>query len=136
MKLVPLLSIPLLLYILGVHTHIPVLAFTEEAYGSLTLPSGAPWTIRGFDVFVALSTLFLIVEITKGIRLEKRSLSTILFEHVFSAVLCVVCMVLFLMVESYGTSHVLLLSGFAVCDVVVGILISERLQRLPASGKA
>ena len=131
MKLIPLLSVPLLLYIVGVHTHLPFLNFTEEAYRSVTLPSGTPWTIRGFDVFVALCIFFLIVEITKNVSLEKRSLSTILFEHVFSAVLCVICVVLFLLVSGYGTSHILILAIFAACDVVVGILISERLHRVP-----
>ena len=129
MKLIPLLSIPLFLYIIGVHTHLPALNFTNDAYGTLPLPSGVQWTVHGFDIFVAICILFLILEIVKNVSLEKRSLSTILFEHVFSAVLCVVCAVLFLLVANYGTSHILLLAVFAVCDVVVGILISERLHR-------
>lgn len=129
MKLIPLLSIPLFLYIIGVQTHLPVLNFTNEAYGTFALPSGVQWTIHGFDIFVAISIFFLILEIVKNVSLEKRSLSTILFEHVFSAVLCVVCAVLFLLATNYGTSHILLLAVFAMCDVVVGILLSERLHR-------
>ena len=92
----------------------------ERVVSSITLPSGAVWTMRGGDVFVAFGLLALYVEMLKSTRTGTSSV----IEHSLSVLVFVLFLIEFIVVPGAGTATFLLLTLMALLDVIAGFSIS------------
>ena len=92
----------------------------DASVSSLTLPSGAVWTMRGGDVLVAFGLLALYVEMLKATRTGTSSV----IEHSLSVLVFVLFVVEFIVVPGAGTATFLLLGLMALLDVIAGFSIS------------
>ncbi|KHD09752.1 hypothetical protein PN36_27995 [Candidatus Thiomargarita nelsonii] len=115
---IPLLGVVLALYFVmevsGVNFADPNSLF------SLPLPSGAEWNLTGSDIFIMLGTITLFIEIVKSARTGTGTI----FEHALSLVVFIVFLILFLLVESAGTSAFLIVSLMSLLDVIAGFTIT------------
>lgn len=115
--------IPLLAVLWLVYNAMLVVADTtvlERVVWSSVLPSGATWTMRGGDVFVALGLLLLYVEMLKATRTGTASV----IEHSLSVLVFVAFLVEFIVVPGAGTPTFMILTVMAFLDVVAGFSIS------------
>jgi len=120
---IPLLGVVLALYFVmqvsGVNFAEPTSLF------SLPLPSGAQWSLTGSDIFVMLGIITLFIEIVKSVR---TGTGTIL-EHALSLVVFIVFLILFLLVETAGTSAFLIVTLMCLLDVIAGFTITVATAR-------
>ncbi len=119
----PLLGVVLALYFV---MQVSGVNFAEpSSLFSLPLPSGAEWNLTGSDIFIMLGIITLFIEIVKSVR---TGTGTIL-EHALSLVVFIVFLVLFLLVESAGTSAFLIVSLMSLLDVIAGFTITVATAR-------
>ena len=95
-------------------------AVLERIVWSSVLPSGAPWTMRGGDVFVTLGLVVLYVEMLKATRTGTASV----IEHSLSVLVFVAFLIEFIVVPGAGTPTFMILTVMAFLDVVAGFSIS------------
>ena len=120
---VPLLIIPFALYNIIVFLT-PGLEWTSVLW-QITLHSGALWQITTAEAFLAFTLLFLLFEILKSARVNTRSF----MDHSLSALILLVALAEFLMVQQAATSTFALMLCIMLLDVVAGITASMRAPR-------
>ncbi len=97
----------------------------SDTLATVPMQSGATWTITLGDALIALSLVFLFVEVLKATRTSSRSL----FDHLLSTVVFVGALVEFLLVPEAATSVFAILLTMALIDVLGGWSVSLRAAR-------
>lgn len=117
---IPLLAIVLL-------TYLGVVVFAEVPRDQLatglftvTLISGADFTMSWGDLLIAMGVFLLYLEIVKSTRTGNASI----VDHMLSTVVFIVYLIMFLMVKSAGTGTFLLLTLMSLTDVVAGFTVT------------
>ncbi|MEP9352408.1 hypothetical protein ABLE93_02290 [Xanthobacter sp. KR7-65] len=120
---VPLLIVPLALYNIIVF----LMPGTEwsTVLTTVSMLSGAEWTISMAEAFVVLSLVFLFFEILKSTRITSRSI----IDHMLSMLVFVAGMAEFLLVRQAGNSVFAILLCIMLLDVVAGFSVSVRVAQ-------
>ena len=92
---------------------------------SVPMQSGATWVITLGDTLIALSLVFLFVEVLKATRTSVRSM----FDHLLSTVIFIAALVEFLLVPQAATSVFAILLVMTLIDVMAGWSVSLRAAR-------
>jgi hypothetical protein len=121
---IPLLILPFILYNLGM---VGVLgssgvAVFEETISSMTMLSGAVWTMSVGDLLIVVALALLFVEIIKATRISSKAL----MDHLLSMVLFIVVLVEFLLVPNAATHVFFILMTISFIDVIAGFSVSMR----------
>lgn len=124
MRYVPLLVVPFLLYnafaflIFGDYD-----ADFREAYLlSVTMPSGATFTLTVATTIILLALVLLGVEVVKAARVGAGSI----VDHALATILLIVFVVEFLLVRQAATGTFLVLTAIALVDLICGFAVSIR----------
>lgn len=96
-----------------------------DALLSVPMQSGATWVITLGDVLIALSLIFLFVEMLKATRTSVHSM----FDHLLSTVIFIAALVEFLLVPQAATSVFAILLVMTLIDVLAGWSVSLRAAR-------
>jgi hypothetical protein len=117
---VPLLALPVLLYNLIAFTAGDAQATMTSPMFTISMPTGAAWSVSLGDLLLAASLVVLFVELLKsttsrGIAILNHSLSMILF---------IVCLVEFLLVRAFATSTFFLITLMVLLDVLAGFIVT------------
>ena len=116
----PLLVIPFAIYNMIVFLT-PGVNWTDTVT-TVSLTSGATWSVTAEDMLIGLAIILLPLEILKATRIGVRSV----VDHVLSMVLFVVMLIEFLLVRQAGTSTFFLLMMVSVVDVIAGFIVTLR----------
>jgi hypothetical protein len=116
----PLLVIPFAIYNM-IAFLTPGVNWTD-AMTSITLTSGAVWTVTTEDILIGLAILLLPLEILKATKIGVRSV----VDHILSMTVFVVMLIEFLLVKQAGTSTFFLLMMVSVVDVIAGFIVTLR----------
>lgn len=117
-----IISIPALAIVIAAYLLMAAgggLMLDADAY-SMTLASGAEFTLRAGDFFVIAGLLALFVEMLKAARARDATV----IDHIFSTATFVVALILFILVDIAGTATFFLLMLMTLVDVVAGFSIS------------
>jgi len=124
MRLLPLLSLPLILYnILALggsmtaHHDIPQLLASARA---IPMFSGDVWNISLGDLLLLFGLLMLFIEIVKATR----SSSSQLINHGLSMLVFVIALVEFIVLKGFANSTFFFLMLYTLFDVIAGYTIS------------
>lgn len=120
---VPLLIVPLAIYNI-IAFLMPGIEWTTTLT-TVSMLSGAEWTVSMAEAFVALSLFFLFFEILKATRITSRSI----IDHMLSMLVFVVGITEFLLVRQAGNSVFALLLCIMLLDVVAGFSVSVRVAQ-------
>jgi hypothetical protein len=92
----------------------------EGALFSVPMQSGASWAVSAADLLLALSLLFLFLEMLKATRSYTRTI----VDHLLSTLVFIAALVEFLLVKEAATSVFALLLLMSLVDVVAGWVVS------------
>jgi hypothetical protein len=92
----------------------------ESPVFSIGMQSGASWPVSAGDLLLALSLLFLFIEMVKATR----SYSRTIVDHILSTLVFVAALVEFLLVKEAATSVFALLLLMSLVDVIAGWVVS------------
>jgi hypothetical protein len=124
-----LVGIPLLLIPFAIYNMIafltPGVSWTEKI-ATVSMMSGASWTITPEEALITLAILLLCVEIFKATR---SSSSRGIVDHMLSMLLFVGMLIEFLLVQQAATSTFFLLMMLCFVDVIGGFAITARAAR-------
>lgn len=121
---IPLMIVPFVLYnlaMIGLFGGDGIGALNNQIL-SLSMLSGAVWTMSLGDLFILVALVLLFVEILKATRTSSKAL----MDHLLSMVLFVVFLVEFLLVPGAATQIFFILMTICFIDVVAGFSISIR----------
>ncbi len=123
-----LLGIPLLLIPFAIYNMIAFLTPLDwtKPITSVSMMSGASWTITPEEALITLAILLLCVEIFKATR---ASSSRGIVDHMLSMLLFVGMLIEFLLVQQAATSTFFLLMMLCFVDVIGGFAITARAAR-------
>jgi hypothetical protein len=124
MRYVPLLAIPFLLYnafAFFVFADYEI-DFRDAAMFSLSMPSGATFTLTVGTSIVMLALALLAAEVVKAARVGSGSIT----DHVFATVVFVAFLLEFVLVRAAATGTFLVLTAIALIDLVCGFAVSIR----------
>lgn len=116
----PLLLIPLAIYNIIVFL-MPGVSFTDPLV-TLTLVSGAEWTVTLSDVLLTLGILLLLAEVIKGARPGAKYLT----DHLLSLIVFGAAAAEFVMWQKFGTSTFFLLTALSLVDFLSGLALRTR----------
>lgn len=123
-----LVNFPLFLISFAIYNMIafltPGVSWNDTLY-SLTMQSGATWTITFGDALVALTLVFLFFEVLKATKHAARSL----IDHLLSTIVFIGALIEFLLVPQAATSIFATLLLIALIDVMGGWSVSVRTAR-------
>ena len=91
-----------------------------SAFMDWVLPSGAELFLTFGDIFVILGLVALFFEVIKSARL---SAGTVV-DHMLSTATFIAALIVFLLVQAFGTPAFLMLTIMALVDVVAGYTVS------------
>ena len=91
-----------------------------EASASVTMASGALWTISFGDMILITALVVLFVELLKSAAPR----GTAIVNHGLSMLLFVICLVEFLLIEAFATSTFFLITLMVLMDVMAGFIVS------------
>lgn len=118
-----LVSFPLFLISFAIYNMIvfltPGVSWTDAVF-SIPMQSGATWTVTAGDLLIALSLVFLFVEVLKATR----SYSRTIVDHALSTLVFIAALVEFLLVKEAATSTFALLLMISLVDVIGGWTVS------------
>jgi hypothetical protein len=97
----------------------------SDTLATVPMQSGATWVITLGDALIAVSLVFLFIEVLKATRTSSRSL----FDHLLSTVVFIGALVEFLLVPEAATSVFAILLTMALIDVLGGWSVSMRAAR-------
>ncbi|MDI4658171.1 hypothetical protein [Xanthobacter autotrophicus] len=120
---VPLLIVPLAIYNI-VTFLMPGIAWST-VLTTISMLSGAEWTISMAETFIVISLFFLFFEILKATRITHRSI----VDHMLSMLVFVIAMAEFLLVRQAGNSVFAILLCIMLLDVVAGFSVSVRVAQ-------
>ncbi len=86
----------------------------------IPLVSGDTWVLGISDALLAFSLILLFQEVLRATE----SSGTSIFNHALSMIVFILCIVLFLVVEGFGTSTFFLIMLMSLFDVVAGFTVS------------
>ena len=122
----PLLAAPVALYDLYALLILPgglrgdAGAALSRPLASLTLTSGASWTVTGGDLFVVAGLAILFGELLKSTN--RRDVAIV--NHSLSIVLFILCLVEFLVLRACATSAFFFLTSMVFLDVLAGFIVT------------
>lgn len=117
---IPLLAIVLLTYLgVVVFADVPREQLAKGLF-TVTLISGADFTMSWGDLLIAMGVFLLYLEIVKSTRTGNASI----VDHMLSTVVFIIYLIMFLMVKSAGTGTFLLLTLMSLTDVVAGFTVT------------
>jgi hypothetical protein len=116
----PLLLIPLAIYNIIVFL-MPGVSFTDPLV-TLTLMSGAEWTVTLSDVLLTLAILLLLAEVIKGARPGAKYLT----DHLLSLIVFGAAAAEFVMWPKFGTSTYFLMTALSLVDFISGLALRTR----------
>jgi hypothetical protein len=121
---IPLLIVPFILYNLGMMGILgnSGVAVFEDAVMSMTMLSGAVWTMNVGDLLIVIALALLFVEILKATRISSKAL----MDHLLSMVLFIVFLVEFLLVANAANHVFFILMTISFIDVIAGFSVSMR----------
>ena len=121
---IPLLILPFILYNLGMMGILGSgeIADFESTVLSMTMLSGAVWTMNVGDLLIVIALMLLFVEILKATRISSKAL----MDHLLSMVLFIVFLVEFLLVANAATHVFFILMTISFIDVIAGFSVSMR----------
>jgi len=122
----PLLTIPVIIY--------NIMALSDRALGdvvslrerlneniiNIDMTSGVVWTITPGHLLICLGLLTLFFELLKSTGVGRSAI----INHAFSMVLFIVCLVEFLMIDTFATSVFFLLTLMCLLDVMAGFIVT------------
>lgn len=97
-----------------------VRARLDTDFQSIQMASGAIWHITPGHALVAVSLLMLFFELLKSTGIGRAAV----INHAFSMVLFIVCLVEFLMLNSFATSIFFLIMMMCLLDVMAGFMVT------------
>ncbi len=119
---IPLMLVPFVLYNLG----IVGLAVSDDPWSrelfSVTMITGAVWSMTFADLLVLVALVMLFVEVLKSTRTSNASV----LDHLLSTLVFVAFLVEFLLVRQAATSLFFILMMIALIDVLAGFSVSLR----------
>ncbi len=117
-----LLSVPLIAVVMVVYTALAINPdfSAGSAFTDWVLPSGAELYLTFGDIFVILGLAALFFEVIKSARLGPGTI----VDHILSTAVFVIALIVFLLVQAFGTPAFLMLVLMAFIDVVAGYTIS------------
>jgi hypothetical protein len=121
---IPLMLVPFILYnlgMIGLFGGGGIAAFDQNLF-SMTMLSGAEWTLSVGDGLILVGLVFLFVEVLKSTRNSSGSL----MNHMLSLLVFVAFLVEFLAVRDAATQVFFLLMVTAFIDVIAGFAVSVR----------
>jgi len=95
-------------------------ALLDHQLAALTLISGAQWTLKVSELFLALGVVFLYVEIFKATRTGSASV----IDHTVSMLVFVAFLIELITVKGAGNSTFAILALMSMLDVVAGFTVS------------
>lgn len=124
MRYVPLLVIPFLLYnaFAFLIFEVPTADFEHATMFTVSMVSGAPFTLTVSATIVLLAVILLGVEVVKSARVGSASV----IDHVLATVLFIAVLIEFLLVDEAATSTFLVLMAIALVDLICGFAVSLR----------
>lgn len=122
----PLLTIGLVIY--AVLTLVDTVAgvggsahWTQQLLLELPLvPKDSSWEIRGGDIFLTFCMGLLFVEIVRATQSSKGALTN----NLFSVLLAVACLILFILVIGFGNSVFFLFTTMTFLDALAGMIVT------------
>jgi hypothetical protein len=117
-----ILSVPLIAVVMVVYTALAIDPnfSAGSAFADWILPSGADFFLTLGDLFVILGLVALFFEVIKSARLGPGTI----VDHMLSTATFIVALVVFLLVQAFGTSAFFMLTLMALVDVVAGYTVS------------
>lgn len=119
LKAVPLLALPVLVYVVIVLLGGP--AALARPLFSFVLPSGATYAFDAGTAILTFGVFMLLIEVMKSTNVK--SANSIL-DHALSTVLLIGCILLFVLMPSAGTNTFFLLMLLCFIDVIAGFTVS------------
>lgn len=118
-------SLPLFLVILLIYNALmavvdDMVVTLGSALFSVTLMSGAVWTLTVGDLLVLIGVVLLYMEIFKATRTSMASV----INHTLSTLVFIVFVIEFVMVKGAGTSTFLILGLMSLFDVIAGFTVT------------
>lgn len=121
LAIIPLMIVPLILYNLILAGFIGTgVASLNETVTSLSMMSGAQWTMSWGDVLIVIALVLLFVEVLKATRTGSSSV----LDHMLSMLVFIAFLVEFLLVQSAATHVFFILMVIAFIDVIAGFSVS------------
>ena len=124
---IPLLLIPVVLYNIVVLFGAPSGAGMVQAdvllrdpLFSVTMTSGAQWTIGSGDLILFLGLILLFFELVKSTSSQRIAI----INHALSMILFVACLVAFLLIKGFATSTFFLILTMIMLDVLAGFIVT------------
>ena len=119
---IPLLILPFAIYNLAMIGMLGGLAGLNADMVSLSMLSGATWTMRFGDLLIVGALLLLFVELLKATRTSSRAL----MDHLLSMILFIVFLIEFLLLAPAATQLFFILMTISFIDVIAGFAVSMR----------
>ncbi|KQX44273.1 MULTISPECIES: hypothetical protein [unclassified Ensifer] len=119
---IPLLILPFAIYNLAMIGMFGGLAGLNADMVSLSMLSGATWTMRFGDLLIVGALLLLFVELLKATRTSSRAL----MDHLLSMILFIVFLIEFLLLAPAATQLFFILTTISFIDVIAGFAVSMR----------
>ncbi|MGF6257700.1 hypothetical protein [Ensifer sp. LBL] len=119
---IPLLILPFAIYNLAMIGMFGGLAGLNADMVSLSMLSGAIWTMRFGDLLIVGALLLLFVELLKATRTSSRAL----MDHLLSMILFIVFLIEFLLLAPAATQLFFILMTISFIDVIAGFAVSMR----------
>ncbi|RAS13044.1 hypothetical protein [Ensifer adhaerens] len=119
---IPLLILPFGIYNLAMIGMFGGLAGLNADMVSLSMLSGATWTMRFGDLLIVGALLLLFVELLKATRTSSRAL----MDHLLSMILFIVFLIEFLLLAPAATQLFFILMTISFIDVIAGFAVSMR----------
>jgi len=114
--------IPTLFYTVIVYNILALLGGDVLSAGlwKIGLISGAEWSLSVNELLLAISVLFLYIEIFKSTRTTTSSV----IDHALSMGLFIICLLEFIMIERMGSSTFFIITLICLLDVVAGFTVT------------
>lgn len=92
----------------------------DAEFMSITMASGADWSITPGHAMIAISLCLLFFELLKSTGFGRAAI----MNHAFSMVLFIICLVEFLMFNAFATSVFFLIMLMCLLDVMAGFMVT------------
>ena len=119
---VPLLILPFAIYNLAMIGMFGGMAGLNAEMLSLSMLSGATWTMRFGDLLIVVALLLLFVELLKATRTSTQAL----MDHLLSMILFIAFLIEFLLLAPAATQLFFILMTISFIDVIAGFAVSMR----------
>ncbi|MEM6649004.1 MAG: hypothetical protein AAF603_02000 [Pseudomonadota bacterium] len=116
--MIPLLGVSLILYTIATLAAAP--DWSDATLFQLTMVSNDLWTISFGHGFIILSMGFLFVELLRATKTGTDSL----INHSLSALLFIICLLLFIIVPGYGNSTFFIFISMTFLDFMAGFIVT------------